>query len=1042
MGVDTLSDFSENGAFTKRADAAAAAVLWPKIHMKKIQIALLAAALLLVQNESRAAYVPGVGVQAVSSYFSGVSDLRLATNLVNDVGLFGDLLTTAPQGSMWVSFTNSLVAQTNEALTFDLGAVHPIKEMKVWPYNEGANANTPKMGLQRGHISTSVDGITYTTNFPNFTFNIATGTFTNTTQSINFGGMEVRYVKINVVTNWGSTFRVGLGKVRFVDTNVPPRMEYAARNYSSNKVTVVFSETVSPSSATNIANYSIQTAGTPSATVLGATMDVFNNRVVLDTTTLSNANYDLIASNVAATSDGSVITNGSKVAIQQKFAVWLRADAGVTADGSNLVTQWEDQSGSGNNAVQADPLLQPTLATGSLNGQPVLHFTGVGATNFMDLPSSVLTSKGDLSFFVVARFASFGPPSFHTLISKINPTNTQPYPFESYVANVASAAGRPSFLRGSGFGSSGTAGVSNMVAGTGYVISYVVRGTNAVQYLNGAFNGTVTATHGVGDSPGPVRIGSRVGNGTLLNGDLAEVIVVRGAVTENERMAIHDYLGSKYGVSIINLVFNQQPASVAKLEGQTAKFTVNVTASSPSISYQWQRSGVDIPGATNANYTTPILSLADNNSTYRVLVSIPSSAQYSDAATLTVTQDQEKPTIVSAGRKIWNPSEIVVVFAERVQGSAATNAANYALDNGAAVLSAAYGETTDKIVLTTSGMTNNVFYLLSVQNVQDLFGNTMDSTQVSVGSYPLSALWMRADQGVVADENGLVSQWSDLSGNNNNATPFGGPETQPLLTNGFNGAPVVRFGYNASGNTTNYLACDPLPSLAITGDMSIYSVASFKDYTDYRGILSKTTANQPAPYDFYMTTGTGIPRFIRGNGTSSTTLNGSSAPSLNTPHIIYARSLTTDRGSEMALYTDGKTNGTAMLLAPVADTGSFLFIGHRRSDGATTMRGDIAEIIIFPNSLTENDRLAMDDYFAAKYAVVVGVIPSLSIASSNNNSFVLSWPVPTATFVLESASSVSGSTWSAVTNVVTSSGGTNRVTVDASGNQQFFRLRK
>jgi hypothetical protein len=35
------------------------------------------------------------------------------------------------------------------------------------------------------------------------------------------------------------------------------------------------------------------------------------------------------------------------------LVLWLKADAGVTKDGSNYVSSWADQSGNGNNATQA-----------------------------------------------------------------------------------------------------------------------------------------------------------------------------------------------------------------------------------------------------------------------------------------------------------------------------------------------------------------------------------------------------------------------------------------------------------------------------------------------------------------------------------------------------------------------------------------------------------------------------------------------------------------------------------------------------------------
>jgi hypothetical protein len=986
----------------------------------------------------KAAFIPGVTISAVSSEYP--NDSRRATNLVNNSGWFGDVVTSIPGGAMWLSSIAAGSLPGTNFVTFDLGSVHTLKAMQVWNYNEQVNGTNilVRRGIKQADISWAGEDQVFTTNFTDAAFAIAPGRFTNNFgQVFDFGAIQARYVRINVRTNHSAAdVAVGLSKVRFVDTNVPPRLELAARNYSSNKVTVFFSEAMIPSSATNIANYSIRTDGTNSASILGAAMDVYNHRVVLNTTLLSNANYSLVATNVAAASDGTVITNGSTVAIEPRLLLWLRADAGVTADGSGLVSQWADQSGNGNHAVQADPGYQPTLVAGSLNGQPTLHFAGLTTTNFLDIPTSVLTAVGDLSVFVVARFDTFGTPAFHTLLSEINPVSTQPAPFDSYVSNVGGTAGRPIFLRGDGYVNSSTAGLTNVVAATGYVLSYVVRGTNAAQYLNGAFNGGVAVLAGVDDWARPVRIGARDGNaGTKLNGDLAEVMVVRGAVSDAERLAIHNNLGVKYGIPIINLVFNQQPTNTTRLEGQTATFYVNVSASSPDINYQWQRYGTNLPAATNASYTTPVLTQADNNSTFRVQVSIPGSSQFSDTATLTVLPDTEPPTVVSAGRKIWSPSEIVVVFSEAMSPATATSAGSYTLDNGAAVASAALGDAVNKVVLTASGLTSGGAYMLTVQNVKDLFNNTIVAVQVPVTVYPAAALWLSAGTGATVDNDGYITQWNDLSGNGNNATPtFGVPFTAQVITNGFNGRPVARF----DGTNSVSLFAPSSPSLAIVGDMSIYAVASFVDYVNFNSFVGKTTVNLPASYDFYLVAGTGEPRFYRGNGsTSAAQVTGTIAPSLGVPHIVSV----VMGGTSVAHFLDGAANGTGTLAATLGDNGDPLGIGTR-NDGATKLKGDVAELFVFGSALSSADRAALDSYFGAKYGIAVGSLPGISIAANPGGTVLLSWPTPVQLFDLESATNIVAGPWATVTNDVTSSGGTNSATINSTGSQQFFRLHK
>lgn len=55
--------------------------------------------------------------------------------------------------------------------------------------------------------------------------------------------------------------------------------------------------------------------------------------------------------------------------------VWLRADKGVTLNGSN-VSSWADQSGNGHNAVQATAAKQPAYSASGLNSRPGITFDG------------------------------------------------------------------------------------------------------------------------------------------------------------------------------------------------------------------------------------------------------------------------------------------------------------------------------------------------------------------------------------------------------------------------------------------------------------------------------------------------------------------------------------------------------------------------------------------------------------------------------------------------------------------------------------------
>src|SRR5215472_2594682 len=89
-----------------------------------------------------------------------------------------------------------------------------------------------------------------------------------------------------------------------------------------------------------------------------------------------------------------------------------------------------------------------------------------------------------------------------------------------------------------------------------------------------------------------------------------------------------------------------QPSSQTVLPGQTATFTVAVSGTAP-LSYQWQKNGANIAGATSSSYTTPATTTADTGSTFVVVVSNSVGTATSNAATLTVSPAPLAPTITA-----------------------------------------------------------------------------------------------------------------------------------------------------------------------------------------------------------------------------------------------------------------------------------------------------------------------------------------------------------------------------------------------------------
>jgi glucose/arabinose dehydrogenase len=103
-----------------------------------------------------------------------------------------------------------------------------------------------------------------------------------------------------------------------------------------------------------------------------------------------------------------------------------------------------------------------------------------------------------------------------------------------------------------------------------------------------------------------------------------------------------------------------QPQDLTLAEGDDATFSVVPTGGEP-FSYQWQRNGVDIPGATGTSYTLPSVQPADDGATIDVVVSNTDGSVTSRAATLHVTSDE--PPVVTITKpgptKIYRAGDVI-----------------------------------------------------------------------------------------------------------------------------------------------------------------------------------------------------------------------------------------------------------------------------------------------------------------------------------------------------------------------------------------------
>ncbi|MCX8157173.1 MAG: PA14 domain-containing protein [Verrucomicrobiae bacterium] len=129
----------------------------------------------------------------------------------------------------------------------------------------------------------------------------------------------------------------------------------------------------------------------------------------------------------------------------------------------------------------------------------------------------------------------------------------------------------------------------------------------------------------------------------------------------------------QYGFINPAITITTQPQSVTTNIGATVTLSVAVSGGSPFYTlYQWQRNGVNIPGARNATYTTPVLNYLDNGAQYRCLIVRSDGAQVSQTAVITVTPTETTPLGLVRGHSL-NGKVVGLVFNDAVAIGSLTN---------------------------------------------------------------------------------------------------------------------------------------------------------------------------------------------------------------------------------------------------------------------------------------------------------------------------------------------------------------------------------
>ncbi len=134
-------------------------------------------------------------------------------------------------------------------------------------------------------------------------------------------------------------------------------------------------------------------------------------------------------------------------------------------------------------------------------------------------------------------------------------------------------------------------------------------------------------------------------NGSAIAGATASSYTITAATMADSgalfRVIVTNGNGSTSSSAAVLIVtpsaptITSQPAAASVSPGAAATFSVTAAGPSP-LSYQWQKNGSPISGATSFSYTTPPVTTTDNGATFWCIVSNRAGSVTSNAAVLTV----------------------------------------------------------------------------------------------------------------------------------------------------------------------------------------------------------------------------------------------------------------------------------------------------------------------------------------------------------------------------------------------------------------------
>ncbi|AJR04730.1 DUF7507 domain-containing protein [Siansivirga zeaxanthinifaciens] len=640
--------------------------------------------------------------------------------------------------------------------------------------------------------------------------------------------------------------------------------------------------------------------------------------------------------------------------------LWLRANDGTSQNAGNL-SGWVDQTGTNTFTITGTP----TFASDVVNFNPVVGFNNT--TSQTVLPTHRLTGNTEISY--VDAFAVFKHNS------------------SSNTGTILGGATSGTNYGKAIFGSSrdfrvyvgdGRDGTYQSFENTDFVNAYSINNLDvslstspfATARINGTTQPVTTATGGdFSNILLTPMIGGTNNNGNPFgwipfNGNLAEVITFPAGLSPVDKLKVESYLAIKYGIHL--------PGSY--LDG----FGNLIWDATANASYHNDVFGIGSDGDSGLNQTqSNSMNTGSGDGTGQIgkgniVLSNPSSLDPGDFLLIghdngaIAEQTSELPSGLTNAKRIgreWKVSHTNDVGTVNLSLDLLGISLGGNQPNNYRLLVDTDGDgdfTTGTVTEFTPDYFNGVLLFSNVSLPDNSVFTLVSSFNATLFQSP--NLWLKSDQGV-STNSGKLTNWVDQSFSNN----FSVVGTPAVNDSSLNFNPTVNFFQPQSNG---------LPDNGLLGNTQISGVEAFGVFkyenSTFEGTVVGNTAGQGG---FFV----GLSNSLKnqdsnGNQQAFTNLNSGTTFSISSIDLNPALADARVNGQSVTVNQDSGNDFSSIDLTPA--------IGG----GATTGRlnGDLAELLIFPNALSESNKAIIQSYLAIKYGVSLDPSVNAYVDSDGN----------------------------------------------------------